>query len=294
MMRNFFGTVDNSVACDMIPSVIETQNQMGTEIAGELRYAAKLLDVSRLPMPDAPARLRSMLSLSARQSGHTERGGRDDQDEEGLHEPAQRPRAPIPAPVRFALNRALQGLDETLARRCARDVEVEEIERFDDSFDDLFEKVAAVMPCIAEKDAAFLNWRHGPGSPQGPVKVLGVRSGHRLLGYAILKIASSSGEDGYILDLMTLPGYRKVARALLRESVRYFREQGMSIIRYRFADSPTSPDAEDLLRMAFSYRKGRSNKLLVKFADPELHEVARNLDNWSYTIGDGEPTFWFR
>lgn len=295
MMRNFFGAVDNSVACDMIPSVIETQNQMGTEIAGELRYAAKLLDVSRLPMPALPARLQSMLGLSASQPEHAESGGEDNlQDEEGLHEPAQRPRAPIPGPVRTTLNRALQTLDEALARRCAKDVEVEEIEHFDDSFDDLLEKVAAVVPCIAEKDSAFLTWRHGPGSPQGPVKVIGVRSGQRLLGYAILKIASSSGEDGYILDLMTLPGYRKVARALLRESVRYFRRQGMSIIRYRFADSPTSPDAEDLLSMAFSYRKGRSNKLLVKFADPELHEVARNLDNWSYTIGDGEPTFWFR
>lgn len=295
MMRNFFGTVENSVACDMIPSVIETQNQMGTEVAGELRYAAKLLDVSRLPMPAVPARLRSMLGLPAATPERTESGAEDNlQDEEGLEEPLQRPRAPIPAPVRFALNRTLQVLDEALARRCAKDVQVEEVERFDESFDRLFEAVATVMPCVAEKDSAFLNWRHGPGSPQGPVKVLGVRSDQRLLGYAILKIASSSGEDGYILDLMTLPGYRKVARALLRESVRYFRQQGMSIIRYRFADSPTSPDAEDLLSMAFSYRRGRSNKLLVKFADPSLHETARKLDNWSYTIGDGEPTFWFR
>jgi len=297
LMRTFFSTVENSVACDMIPSVIETQNQMGTEVAGELRYAAKLLDVSRLPMPAVPARLRNALGRSRPTPEQVEPGGGGanlDGEEEGLEEPPQRPRAPIPAPVRFAVNSALKALDETLARRCAGDVEVEEIERFDESFDELFEAVAAVVPCVAEKDSAFLNWRHGPGSPQGPVKVFGVRKGQRLLGYAILKIASSSGEDGYILDLTTLPGYRKVARALLRESVRYFREQGMSIIRYRFAESPTSPQSEDLLSMAFSYRKGRSNKLLVKFADPELHEVARNLDNWSYTIGDGEPTFWFR
>lgn len=299
MMRTFFSTVENSVACDMLQSVIDVQNQMGTEVAGELRYAAKLLNVSRLPMPALPARLRSVLAPSGQPAPPREGAGPDGgatnlDGEEGLAEPPQRPRAPIPAPAKAALNGALQAVDGALARNYAKGIEVEEIERFDGSFDDFFEKVAAVMPCVVEKDSRFLNWRHGPGSPQGPVKILCVRGGQGLLGYAILKVASSSGEDGYILDLTTLPGYRNAARALLRESVDYFRRQGMSIIRYRFVESPTSPQAEDLLRLAFNYRKGRSNKLLVKFADPELHETARHLDNWSYTIGDGEPTFWFR
>lgn len=287
LMRTFFSSVENSVACDMIQSVIDVQNQMGTEVAGELRYAAKLLDVSRLPMPAVPARLRSMFGLSSRSElprEHTE----------PIAEPPQRPRAPIPAPAKTALNSTLRAMDRALARRCAKGVEVEEIERFDSSFDDFFGKVAAVVPCLPEKDSQFLNWRYGPGFPQEPVKVLGVRSGQGLLGYAVLKVASISGEDGYILDLTTLPGYRNVARALLRESVHYFRQQGMSIIRYRFAESPTSPHAEDLLRMAFKYRKGRSNKLLVKFADPKLHEVARQLCNWSYTTGDGEANFMLR
>jgi hypothetical protein len=295
MMRAFFSAVENSVACDMLQSVIDVQNQMGTEVAGELRYAAKLLDVSRLPMPALPARLRSVLGAPG-QSALPREGaeGEGSDGEGGLVEPPQRPRAPIPAPLKSALNGTLQAIDRALAQSYATGVKVEEIERFDDSFDDFFEKVAAVVPCAVEKDSRFLNWRHGPGSPQGPVKILCVRGGQGLLGYAILKVASSSREDGYVLDLTALPGYRNVARALLRESVNYFRQQGMSIIRYRFVESPTSPQAEDLLRLAFNYRKGRSNKLLVKFADPELHETARHLDNWSYSLGDGEPTFWFR
>jgi hypothetical protein len=36
---------------------------------------------------------------------------------------------------------------------------------FDASFDELFERIAAGVPCVVEKDAAFLRWRYGPGSP---------------------------------------------------------------------------------------------------------------------------------
>ena len=159
-------------------------------------------------------------------------------------------------------------------------------------FDELFEKVAAETPCIPEKDAAFLRWRYGPGSPQHPVTVIGVREGERLLGYAVLK--TTIGMDGYILDLITLPGRRDVSRALLRAAVRSFRRSGTHIIRYRFQTSPFSAQKEDLLRLGFFYRGGRRNRLLTKFSDPTLHATARDLNNWSYNVGDGEASFWTR
>ena len=149
------------------------------------------------------------------------------------------------------------------------------------------------MPCLAEKDAAFLSWRYGPDSPQAPVTVLGVRSGGRLLGYAVLKSASK-GQDGYVRDLMALPGRPDVVRALLRETVRHFREVGVQIIRYRFVESPTSARTGDLARLGFFSRKGRRNYLLVKFADGGQHEMALDLTNWSYNLGDGEASFWLR
>lgn len=68
----------------------------------------------------------------------------------------------------------------------------------------------------------------------------------------------------------------------------------MQIIRYRFLQSPTSPRSVDLWRLGYFFRSARSNMLLVKFTDQRLHEIARNLDNWSYSLGDGELTFWLR
>jgi hypothetical protein len=306
LMRRFFSATENFVACDMVPAVISVETRMGAEVAGKLKYAAKLLNVSRLPVPSVPEPARRALNLPAHLAparGYDVSPQQIDSSSQAADDgqgtpPPVRPRAPIPGPAKTALNWTLGALDEALSKGygvdgLGRDLEVEEVDAFDASFDELFEKVAAVVPCIPEKDSAYLRWRYGPGSPQHPVKVLCVRGTQGLLGYAVLKILFT-GEDGFVLDLTTLPERREVARALLRESVRYFRGEGAHIIRYRFLASPTSPHPEDLRRMGFFNRKGRDNWLLIRFAEPSLHELGVNPDNWSYNVGDGEATFWIR
>jgi hypothetical protein len=276
--------------------VIGVQTRLGAREVGKLSYAVKLLDVSRLPAPAIPAPLRKVLNRGE-ESTYVARGfgSRPDAPSQDVEdeEPSPRPRAPIPAPVKKLLNGGLRTVDEALSSGFGGDLRVEEIEGFDHSFDELFEKVASEVPCAPEKDSAFLHWRYGPDSPQSPVTVLGVKEGETLLGYAVLMV-TSTGQDGYVLDLMTLPERRDVARVLLRESVRFFRRAGVQIIRYRFLESATTPQTGDLRRLGFFYRKGRRNTLLVKFTDPEVHEVAREIANWAYTMGDGEASFWTR
>jgi hypothetical protein len=297
LMRSFFRSTENCVVCDMVPAVISVETRLGAEVVGDLQYAAKLMNVSRLPMPSVPAPLRRLLNLPqqfAPARGFTDRPGAEaDEVEEHVAPPAPRPRAPIPRPLQGLLNGGLRAVDEALGGGLGGDPEVEALDGFDDSFDDLFERVAAVVPCLAEKDAEFLRWRYGPGSPQAPVTVLGVRSRGRLLGYAVLK-AAFHGQDGYILDLTTLPGRQDVVRALLRETVRSFRRMGVQIIRYRFVESPSSPRSADLRRLGYFYRRGRRHKLLVKFTDRSLRETAGDLVNWSLSFGDGEAGFWLR
>jgi hypothetical protein len=297
LMRSFFRSTENCVVCDMVPAVISVETRLGAEVVGDLQYAAKLMNVSRLPMPPVPAPLRRLLNLPqqfAPARGFTDRPGAEAHEvEEHVAPPAPRPRAPIPRPLQGLLNGGLRAVDEALGSRFGGDLEVETLDGFDDSFDDLFERVSAVVPCTPEKDAAFLRWRYGPGSPQVPVTVLGVKSGGKLLGYAALKVAFH-GQDGYILDLTTLPGRQDVVRALLRETVRSFSQMGVQIIRYRFVESPTSPRSADLRRLGFFYRRGRRHKLLTKFADRSLRETTGNLVNWSLSFGDGEAGFWLR
>ncbi|MDQ4063252.1 MAG: GNAT family N-acetyltransferase [Actinomycetota bacterium] len=306
LMRAFFRATENCVACDMVPAVIGVESRLGAEVAGQLQYAAKLLNVSRLPAPSMPSPVRRLLNLGGHTvtargyssrpeiSGASEAEPLDVENaEEHVAPPLVRPRAPIPTPIKGLLNGGLRLVDEALGSVFGGGLSAEVIEEFDESFDELFEKVASGVPCVPEKDAAFLRWRYGPGSPQHPVTVLGVKGGETLLGYAVLMV-TSTGQDGYVLDLTTLPERRDVAQALLRESVRFFRRAGVQIIRYRFAGSSTSPRPDDLRRLGFFFRKGRRNSLLVKFKDPEMHEPARDIAAWSYAVGDGEGSFWTR
>ena len=295
LMRTFFRATENCVACDMVPAVIAVESRLGAEVAGQLQYAAKLLNVSRLPMPPIPSPVRRLLNLqqTVTARGYASRSEAESHNAEVHVAPLVRPRAPIPAPVKELLNEGLRMIDEALSSGFGGDLRAEVLKGFDGSFDELFEKIASKVPCVPEKDSAFLHWRYGPGSPQFPVTVLGVKEEETLLGYAVLMV-TSTGQDGNVLDLTTLPERRDVARALLRESVRFFRRVGVQIVRYRFLESSTSPRSSDLRRLGFFYRKGRRHSLLVKFADRDLHNTANDTANWSYIVGDGEASFWTR
>jgi hypothetical protein len=202
----------------------------------------------------------------------------------------------VPAALRPALripSGGLRAIDDALGVVFASGPESEVLDGFDAPFDELFESVAAAVPCVPEKDAAFLRWRYGPGAPQHPVTILGVKEGGTLLGYAVLRV-TKEGDNGYLLDLTTRPGRHDVARALLRDAVRHFALRGVYIIRYRFLASPVSPRPKDLWRLGFFPRNERRHTLLVKFADHGLHKTALDAANWSYNAGDGEMSFWVR
>lgn len=195
----------------------------------------------------------------------------------------------LPRPVGGVVNLGLAAVDRVLTASPPR-LPVKVLDGFDERFDRFFEALAAHFPCLPEKDAAFLRWRYGPGSPQRAEPVLAVLEGDELLGYAVLRVTATD-RAGYLLDLTVRPGRYDVARALLGQAIHHFRAAGANIIRYRFLASPVSPRPRDLWRLGFFPRKQR-HRLQVKFADPELHAVATNPANWAYSAGDGELSFW--
>ena len=252
LMRRFFRACENCVTCDAAPAVISVETRLGADEVGRLQHAGKLQNVAGLPAVPTS----------------------------------------ISAPVTRPLNWGLRAVDRALAATMFADrLRVEALEGFDETFDELFESVAAAVPCVPEKDAAFLRWRYGPASPQHPVTVLGVREGGTLLGYAVLKL-TAGGDTGYVLDLTTRPGRRDVARALLRGAVHHFRQPWVHSVRYRLVQSPSSPRSSDLWRLGFFFTRRRRTYLVVKFIDSALHESAKDTARWSYNYGDGEGSFW--
>ena len=254
LMRQFFRNCQNCVTCDVEQAVIKVETRLGAQEAGRLQFAVKVWDVSGLP--NVPAS--------------------------------------VPRSISKFLNWGLRAADRALSGTLrGDDLKVEVLEGFDESFDELFEKIASEVPCLPEKDSTFLRWRYGPDSPQAPLTILGIRGEEGILGYAVLKV-TGDGRDGYLLDLTTVPGRHDVARTLLREAIRYFRQAGVSTVRYRFLKSPTSPRLGDLWRLGLFLRSKRRHALLVKFADRALYEAANDAARWSYSVGDGEASFWIR
>ena len=252
LMRRFFRACENCVACDVAPAAISVETGLGAEEVGSLQHAARVQSVAGLPaLPTS-----------------------------------------IPPPVTQLCDWGLRVLYRALvAATPVGRLGVEVLEAFDEAFDGLFESVAAAVTCVPEKDAAFLRWRYGPGSPQHPVTVLGVREGGTLLGYAVLN-STEDGDTGYVLDLTARPGRCDAARALLHGVVHHFGRLRVNSVRYRLVPSPSSPRLNDLRRLGFLLWSSRRSSLLVKFADSALHETAKDIAHWSYSYGDAEGSFW--
>ncbi|MBX5446553.1 MAG: GNAT family N-acetyltransferase [Sphaerobacter sp.] len=195
----------------------------------------------------------------------------------------------LPGPLDGGVNLALRAADRLLTVG-RKGVTVKVLDSFDERFDRFFESLTVRIACLAEKDAAFLQWRYGPSSPQPAGPLLGAFEGDELVGYAVLRVTATD-RSGYIMDLTALPGRHDVAAALLRASIWHLREMGAHLIRYRFLLSSLAPLPRDLWRLGFFTRK-QTHTLQVKFADPEFQLVATNPLSWAYSAGDGELSFW--
>ena len=78
-----------------------------------------------------------------------------------------------------------------------------------------------------ERDAAYLNWRYCDPRA-GAFRITGAFDREALLGYVVTKI---EGSRGYIADLLALPGRTDIARSLVEEALRSFRESNVAAVR---------------------------------------------------------------
>jgi hypothetical protein len=263
LMRTFFATCPSYVACNVVGDVSKIEGLFHPTRVGRLVHGLKALDLGAYPR--LPRR--------------------------------------VPRLAAVAASAALRAVDAVLlaAARGGIDVAQAPPTTLDDRFDLFHERVAAAVPCTVEKSSAFLQWRYGPGTPREPMRLLTVTEHEALAGYAVLR--TSSHDEGFILDLTTLPGRRDVGRALLAAAVRHFWAERAFVVRYRYLPSAVAPASRDLRRLGFAIRTEggralpgigpeRQLELLVKLADPAADALAGDAGHWTYNQGDGEASFW--
>jgi hypothetical protein len=111
-------------------------------------------------------------------------------------------------------------------RRVRRAWSLTTLERFDDRIDAFFDEAARAFDFVVVRSSGYLNWRYcEPAAGHFTVRVA-EREG-RILGYLVFKI---SGGNGYIADLLALPGRIDVVRSLIEDALRLLREARTELV----------------------------------------------------------------
>jgi GNAT superfamily N-acetyltransferase len=180
----------------------------------------------------------------------------------------------LPAPLgvlRIELERAFHRVGHRPYWRPAKPAwSITTLDRFDDRIDGFFDEAARPFDFVVVRTRGYMNWRYfDPAAGRFTVRVAEQQG--RLLGYLVFKITEG---EGYIADLLALPGRTEVVRSLVEDALRLFREAGVEQItcwmisrhpyngilgRYGFIDSrrdvgfgyrATSLDGSELERLA--------------------------------------------
>jgi len=127
-------------------------------------------------------------------------------------------------------NRARYSLSR---RKLWHDIDIVEVNSFDDKTDEFWRQVSGGYSFIAERSCTYLNWMYC--DPRGGNFAIrqAVESG-RIVGYVVLSINKYRGDYpvGFVVDLLTLPDRLDVAEMLATSAGEYFDERGVNIVNY--------------------------------------------------------------
>ena len=123
--------------------------------------------------------------------------------------------------------------------RAKDNYEISEIDRFQDGMDEFWSKISEYYHYIVERDRAYLNWRYC--DPVNDYSVFIAEENGEVLGFIVLDVVEKQRDypEGYVLDLITLPGREGVADGLLGSALKLFDVRGVNAVNcLLIADHP--------------------------------------------------------
>ena len=113
---------------------------------------------------------------------------------------------------------------------------IKQVQQFDKRIDALWDKVKDDYNFIIKRDSQYLNWRYCDPRSDNYVVTQAEYNGE-ILGYAILRINKSiDSSDGFISDLLALPGRFDVVDLLIKNACEYLDKQKINSITYSAID----------------------------------------------------------
>lgn len=137
-------------------------------------------------------------------------------------------RLPTPlAMLRIGLETALHRIRHRPYRRPLRPGwRINTVPRFDARIDAFFDEAARPFDFLVVRSSNYMNWRYcEPAAGTFTIRV--AEQDEAILGYLVFKISQG---NGYIADLLALPGRLDVARSLLEDSLGLLREAPVDFV----------------------------------------------------------------
>jgi len=171
-----------------------------------------------------------------------------------------------------------------------REVNIREVDSFDDRIDALWTRVGADYPVMAARDRRYLRWRFH-ARPDVSYRYLIALRGDDIVGYMVFRMAPRDGmRCGYIIDYVAENRSREVFSLLLAQAEASMRQDGAKAIICAVAPAPYRAT---LWRSGyFPARLAATSYLNAEHhtIDPAL-AIFADLRQWFVTSGDGDLDF---
>ena len=161
------------------------------------------------------------------------------------------------------------------------DVVLAELDRFDFTFDPLWQQVASEFSVTARRTHATMNWRYFD-NPFFRYRAVGAWRDNGLAGCVVLKVVRGEALTyGTIPELIAPQGDRVVQTALLKWALRAFERERVDVVKA--LGSP--PHLARLLRSAGFLPLGKGCDFVISIAS-DLPSILLDRKAWYLTKGD--------
>ena len=170
------------------------------------------------------------------------------------------------------------------SRRYSKDIIIERITRFNESFDEFWSIASKNYQIITVRDNLYLNWRYIE-NPNGPFVIYKASKKGIVQGYIVLKLFETGSEKvGFVVDFFTVND-EQIILSLLNEAILYFLKEKVDYIKCAILSN--NKIYQVLIKQGFSSLEGQNvvYEILDKTIDMKFFS---NIENWFLTWGDSD------
>jgi GNAT superfamily N-acetyltransferase len=173
------------------------------------------------------------------------------------------------------LNRALGGRRRRVVR----------LDRFDERFDELAERLLPRLGIAPVKTQAYLNWKHFDRPHLDAAAYLAMDGSGELLGFTVVSVPRSGFHDAYVLELVADPDDTQTIIALALQAAEHSRTVGAYALQCVVSD----PRFARVLRQLLFVPRLPREPLFRANGERYVHpEVLGQVESWHFSYGDSE------